>query len=244
MSLSGLLTNLALPPLLFVLVALAGLLLAWRGVRTGLVVAALALGGQWLVSTPLAAHLLVVSLQRELHDASPLSSQPGAIIVLGGDVAHASGGTEPGPLTLERLRAGAALQRRTGLPILVTGGVIGKGTEALGALMARSLEQDFGASVRWIEPRSGDTWQNALFSAAMLHDAGIDSALLVTHSWHMPRALAVFERRGLHVAPAPVRLEREIDWSELGLTPRPDYAAQSWYAIREWVGRAVYRIRG
>ena len=45
----------------------------------------------------------------------------------------------PGFLTLDRLRAGAALHRRTGLPILVTGGSLQPDRPAIATVMADSL---------------------------------------------------------------------------------------------------------
>jgi uncharacterized SAM-binding protein YcdF (DUF218 family) len=51
------------------------------------------------------------------------------------------------------------------------------------------LQDDFQVPVRWEEGRSADTWQNAEFSARILHQAGISRVYLVTHSW---RCLLIF----------------------------------------------------
>ena len=48
---------------------------------------------------------------------------------------------------------------------------------SLAALMSRALQEDFGVPVRWREERSRNTFENALFSAAMLRQAGIGPAL-------------------------------------------------------------------
>lgn len=242
----ALLASFALPPLLFVVAGLAGALLAWRGWRPGALVSATASAGQLLLATPLAAGLLTASLEREAAapEAASGGEPRGAIVVLGAELARGQAGAEVGPLTLERLRAGAALHRRLGLPLLVTGGPLSRGDEPIAALMARSFAADFGVPVRWVEPRARDTRENAAFSAAMLREAGIASAYVVTHGWHMPRALGAFERHGFAAAPAPVRLSRVPDGVLSDWAPRADHLAQSWFALREWAGRVVYAVRG
>nr|WP_245215089.1 YdcF family protein [Pararoseomonas indoligenes] len=186
----------------------------------------------------------MASLEREVA-APALTSHavPEAIIVLGAEVTHGQHGAEVGPLTLERLRAGAALQRRTGLPMLVTGGVLSPGDPPLAALMARSLEQDFRTPARWVEARAADTRDNAVFSAAMLHQDGIEAAFVVSHAWHLPRALEAFARAGLEAVPEAPDLAAAPRFDLPHWLPRVDRLVDSWFALREWAGRLVYAIR-
>lgn len=244
MSFAGAFTALALPPVLLVLLVLLGVLLAWRGWRPGLALAALAAGGELVLASPLAAGMLVASLEREVP-AEPAVPEPppGAIVVLGAEAARTQTGLEVGPLTLERLRAGAALQRRTGLPLLVTGGPLAPGDAPIAVAMAATLRADFGVPVRWVEARARDTRENADYSAALLRDSGIGSAYVVTHGWHLPRALWSFARSGFPAQPAPVRLDRLPSPGYGRWLPRPDALARSWFALREWAGRLVYALR-
>ncbi|MFT8245519.1 YdcF family protein [Roseomonas sp. BN140053] len=240
------LTALFLPPLLLVLLGLWGGLLAWHGRRrSGGALAALAAAGTLLLATPFVSGNLLASLEREVAARPAEGPPPAAIIVLGGDAARGQEGPEIGAFTLERLRAGAALHRRTGLPLLVTGGPVGPERVPLAALMARSLREDFGVEVRWVEPRAHDTRDNAVFAAAILREAGIGSALVVTHGWHLPRAMEAFGRIGFPVYPAPLRASQ--GWATAGRwsdwVPRADHLGDSWYALREWAGRAVYALR-
>jgi uncharacterized SAM-binding protein YcdF (DUF218 family) len=174
---------------------------------------------------------------RAMQTATPAS-------VLGAEMTLGAAGADLGPMTLERLRAGAALARATGLPLLVTGGPLGRDQPAIAELMAASLARDFGQPPRWVEARAADTAGNARLSAAMLREAGIASAFLVSHGWHLPRARAAFERAGLPVVNVPVRGARAPQYRLSDFIPRADNLEGSAWAIREWAGRAVYALRG
>ncbi|HLQ37278.1 MAG TPA: ElyC/SanA/YdcF family protein, partial [Planctomycetota bacterium] len=80
-----------------------------------------------------------------------------AIVVLSAEGerdAREYGGPSVGSMTLQRIRYAAFLHHRTHLPILTSGGRPGSEREPLATSMARVLEQEFGAEVRWQEDRS------------------------------------------------------------------------------------------
>lgn len=238
MSLQALATTLLLPPIGLLLAALV--LLAWRG-RGARLLAALLLLTTLALATPFAAGTLRLSLERLLTEAA---AEAGAIVVLSGDIAHTRDGIELGPLTLERMRAGAALHRRTGLPLLVTGGVLSRRHGvAVAELMRAAYAEEFGIAVRWVEPRARDTRDNAELSGALLREAGIGRVFVVSHAWHLPRALAAFDRAGLVAVPAPVRLGPVPDGGFSDWVPGPRALLESWYCLREWAGILVYRLR-
>jgi uncharacterized SAM-binding protein YcdF (DUF218 family) len=236
----AILTALLLPPLLFVLVGLVAALLAWRGRRGFALLAALMAAAQLVLATPLVSGALRASFAVPGDEPGP---PPAAIIVLGGDAVRTTGGTEVGPLTLERLRAAARLQRETGLPLLVSAGAIHPHDTPLGTLMALSLSRDFGIATRWIEPQARDTHENATLSAALVARDGIRDVYVVTHAWHMPRALAAFRRAGLVAHAAPVRRDPMPEGSWPDLVPSPTRLGESWHYLREWAGALVYRLR-
>jgi uncharacterized SAM-binding protein YcdF (DUF218 family) len=96
--------------------------------------------------------------------------------------------------------------------------------------------------VRWTEERSANTRQNIAFAAEILRAEGIDTVLLVTHAWHMPRAVAECERAGLRALPAPTCFRA---WPPLELTsfwPSERALRESTWALHEWVGRAWYAV--
>ena len=243
MSLSALPTALAVPPINLLLPCLAGmLLLRWRR-RMGIVLLASGLGGLVLLSLPIVSGTLIVSLEGGLPLTTPPGAPPGAIVILSGDAFLNAGLLEPGALTLERERAGAALHRLTGLPILVTGGAVGEGGQTLAGLMAASLAGDFGTPVRWIEPAAQDTAENAGFSAAILRAQGIHSILLVTHAWHMKRSLLAFAGSGLVVTAFPVRMDAAPDGRASDFIPRARSWQDSYYALHEWIGWAAASVQ-
>ncbi|WP_376087639.1 YdcF family protein [Roseomonas sp. CCTCC AB2023176] len=228
-----------MPPLSLALLALLALAAGGRG--RGVAIASLLL--LLFLATPLAGGLLRAPLE-DAGVARPFPpGAPAAIIVLGGDVARTRDGTAVGALTLERLRAGAALHRRTGLPLLVSGGPLSPGDVPLAQLMATTLTEEFGVPVRWIEPQSADTRENAILSVAMLRADGISNAYAVTHAWHLARSREAFARAGFPVHPAPVPLAAPPDARSAQWIPRADHLGTTWYVVREWVGRAVYAIR-
>jgi uncharacterized SAM-binding protein YcdF (DUF218 family) len=236
-------TSLLLPPFLLVVVSLAAVILFRRRLAAWLV--ALCAIGQLLLGTPFVAGQLRASLESQIPE-TPMpgpSLLPQAIIVLSAEGARRRDGYEPGPLTLERLHAGARLARRTGLPLLVTGGPLAAGAPPIAQVMAGVLSAEFGLPVRWIEAAAHDTRENAVLSAAMLRADGIMAAYLVTHAWHMPRSLDAFARTGFPVLPAPVALSPRPDGRVTDWIPRPDHLAQSWFMLREWAGILVYRLR-
>ncbi len=198
-----------------------------------------------LLSLPAVADWLLASLD-PVPIASATAPPPQAIVVLGGDLVgdrasplHA----DPGGLTLDRLREAAALQRRTGLPVLVSGGVVLRGKAPVAEVMARSLRLDFGVPVRWVENRSANTWENARDSARLLAGSGIGTVLVVTNSWHLRRALIAFAQTDLAAIPAPVRRDEAADGTLGSFLPHASAWVRSHDALHEWIGCAWYRLR-
>ena len=146
-------------------------------------------------------------------------------------------------MTLDRLRTAAALQRRTGLPILVTGGTTQPQTPPVAVVMQQSLEDDFQTPARWIEPKSADTWENAHFSADILRTQGITSIYVVTHSWHMRRAVLSFKDTGLAVTAFPTSLDDPLGPDLHDFFPRPSGWQTGYFAVHEWIGYAWYKLR-
>ena len=113
-----------------------------------------------------------------------------------------------GATTLERVRYGAFLHHRTGKPVLVSGGQVQMRTTPIGIQMYETLTKEFNVPVRWTESRSMTTHENAAYSSELLKRDGVSRVLLVTHAWHMRRAMAAFRAEGLEPIAAPTRFIR------------------------------------
>lgn len=242
----SLLLSLVMPPTGFVTLILIGLLLRGRWHRLGRRLTLVSAVCLLLFSLPIVSESALVALETGLPTTPPADHPPQAIIVLGAEIIRSiqrPGLFRPGLLTLDRLRSAAALHRRTGLPILATGGLSGPKTVAVGMAMEQSLRDDFQTPARWVEDKSVDTWENARFSADILRAEGITSVYVVTHAWHMKRALLAFQGTGLTVTAAPTPLD---EWGQPDLgdfMPRASVWQTGYYAMHEWIGLVWYHFR-
>jgi uncharacterized SAM-binding protein YcdF (DUF218 family) len=139
-----------LPPAGPLLCAMLGLALMRRKPRLGKTLAWTGVCSLIALSLPVVSMGLVdlVGGGEPLDLSRPTSAQ--AIVITGGGVRdHAPeyGGYTLAQLTLERTRYGAHLSRQTGLPVLVTGGVLSKRPAEAG-LMRNALQQEFGIKAR------------------------------------------------------------------------------------------------
>ena len=236
--------TLVLPPTGPLLVALAGLLLLSRRPRLGRALGFAGVVALLVLSLPIVA----LGFHHAMGD-SPVfdparAGDAQALVILGSGVRrHAVeyGGDTLGPRPLERVRYGARLARATGLPVLVSGGSVTHGTPEA-TLMRDALEREFGVAVRWAEPRSRNTHENAVESARILSAAGVRTVVLVAHALDMPRARAEFEAAGLQVIPAPIELAPSSADSPLDYLPGIAGLNASYIALYEALGEAVRRI--
>lgn len=210
---------LVLPPAGPLLLALAGIVVAGRHPRAGRTLAAVGVLALLALSIPRLSGALVEWLDRAPPLAIADAKATQALVILGSGTrprALEFGGDTLNRRTLERVRYGARVARETGLPVLVSGGsVYGDAPEAV--LMQAALEDEFRVPVRWAEPRSRTTHENAVRSAEILKDAGVRRIVLITHAVDMPRARAEFEDQGIAVVPAPTVLPSRgaavaLDW--------------------------------
>ncbi|MEO0539616.1 MAG: YdcF family protein [Cyanobacteria bacterium P01_A01_bin.105] len=104
------------------------------------------------------------------------------------------------------------------------------------------------------EPNSLNTYQNAVNVQAMLRQQQLDRVLLVTSATHMPRAAAIFRKLGIDIIPAPTDYwvsqarftEDHHSWQGrlLGALPTAEAMFQITRAFKEYMGLAVYRLKG
>jgi uncharacterized SAM-binding protein YcdF (DUF218 family) len=235
------------PPTSLILLGLLGLGLRRRRPALGSALSAFSLVALLVLSLPVTAYSLMSRLE------GPPLADPGAvgdaqaIVILAGGVARGAvdwGGNTIGLFTLQRVRYGARLAKRTRLPVLITGAAPMEGRPGEAAMMRDVLRDEFGVAVRWFDEQARTTAGNAREAAALLHAAGITRVALVTSAFHMPRAQRVFERAGLRVIAAPTGYfgyaGGTFEWSHL--VPSGDALRISYVALREMAAAGLYRV--
>jgi uncharacterized SAM-binding protein YcdF (DUF218 family) len=250
------LKSLLLPPGTFLLLLLLGVVLLRLRPLVAKVLLWSGLLLTYLFSTPYVEGIVMRYVQRysaiepDHIEEQVKSSNAGAIVVLSSSSyknAPEYGHDTVGGDTLERIRYGAYLYRNTALPLVVSGGhVLDTTGDTLAAEMAESLQNDFGVKDVWLEDRSHTTAENAFFTARLLKTKGIDTVLLVTHAYHMQRAVRIFEKSGLKVIPAPTALsvQRQSNVPPIMLwLPSASALYGSCLALHELVGMVWYAMR-
>jgi uncharacterized SAM-binding protein YcdF (DUF218 family) len=76
----------------------------------------------------------------------------------------------------------------------------------------------------------------------MLREAGVKRVLLVTHAWHMRRALGEFAAAGLDAIPAPTGYGAGAPPTLLDFLPSPGGLWAGRIALSELLGRLVQRL--
>ena len=243
---SNLIAAAILPPLVLVILLATGLIFRRRHPMLSMSLILLATVALLVLSTPWAGGVLLKSLEISQPISAANLKHSQAIVVLGGgrriDAPEYEGDTLSS-LSLERLRYAARLARASSLPLLVTGGKPGGASEAEGDLMARVLQEEFGLTACWIENTSLTTWENALRAAPLLHESGKRRIALVTHAWHLRRAVPLFEAQGFAVLPAGIQFSRTRVDDVFDLLPSPAGLRDSTFALHEWLGILWYKLR-
>lgn len=105
------------------------------------------------------------------------------------------------------------------------------------------------------QDRSVNTAEEARDNAALLKERGSKRVILVTSAMHMRRAVALFEKQGLEVIPAPTdysysdeQWENEItfSWAKAYefIVPSIGNIRSLENALKEYLGYFVYGLRG
>lgn len=93
------------------------------------------------------------------------------------------------------------------------------------------------------ERDSRTTWENVVFSKALVAPKPGERWLLVTSAWHMPRAVGCFRANGWPVIAFPVDYLGYNDKAWFGFDA-PHVLVGLNYAIKEWIGLVSYHLMG
>jgi uncharacterized SAM-binding protein YcdF (DUF218 family) len=216
--------------------------------RLGLTLATVGVCVLALFSTPLVANRLWASLEAGAENTSRADVTYDAVVLLGGVVSPA-GSLRESPAwndNVERLLETHRLVTTGRAKVaIVSGGSLGNGldTEA-GYLAAELVRLGVPKEAVIVEDKANNTRENATESRKILEQLGAKQVLLVTSAFHMPRSVGCFRAAGVVADTLPVDYRmRHFDADQHWL-PRAEYLGQSARALREWLGRLVYRVMG
>lgn len=194
--------------------------------------------------------LLMRPLERHHMPADALPSHVDGIIVLGG--------AEIGSLTqhwgvpalndsAERLTEAIYLARQyPDAQIVLSGGsgsITGQGLRGGGDMADVLLRSGVARDRLIIEGQSRNTYENAVYSKAMITPQDGQVWLLVTSAFHMPRSVAIFTKQDWHVTPWPVDFQTGATLQRTGWNLAQNLRQLNTGA-KEWVGIVVYWATG
>ncbi len=235
------------PPGLFVAISMAGgaWLLRKRNRAGGAILLVLA-ALMWALSISPVSERLIQGLERPFQ---PLPKPSGDVIVLlgGGVYGFAPDLTGVGAPTAEmmgRIVTAVRLQKRLGVPIIVSGGRVFLRDPEEAPIVSRFLS-DLGVPADRIILESGsrDTLENGRFAGLICRQRGFERPILVTSAFHMRRALLSFDKAGVKASPFPSsflgRGDKAYGWRDF--LPSLGSLWASSVALRESLGLMAYR---
>ncbi|HBO84913.1 MAG TPA: YdcF family protein [Deltaproteobacteria bacterium] len=198
----------------------------------------------WVLSISPLADAIIRGLESDFKiHGNPESD---VIAILGGGANWApdlSGRGFPREETLARIITAVRLQKKLGIPIIVSGGQVFKNMPPEADVMKRLLT-DLGvpSDKIIIEDKSRDTIENARYIRKISDDMGFKKVILVTSAYHMRRSVMSFKKTDMEVIPFPSNFKtwegKEYGWESY----LPDTSDKIGIAIHEYLGLLFYRL--
>ena len=193
-----------------------------------------------VLSMPIVARQLLINLQEypaiQMNEIAK-EQVNGAIVILGGGRYSAAPEygyrDEVSPLTLERLRYGATLAQKLKLPIVLSGGRRNANATSEAVIMNQVMVSVFNMNPQYLEVNGANTHQQAIEVKKLLADKNITKIFLVTHAWHMKRAVTEFVIQGFEVHPTSMGFAATSK-AENGFLPSAQALASSSKAMHEY----------
>lgn len=107
----------------------------------------------------------------------------------------------------------------------------------------------------WLQDRSVNTHEDAVYSSEILREKGIKKIYLITSAMHMPRSVALFRKQGIEVIPVPVDYtvtQAGMDtlfngsWESklINLFPTASGLSLTTNVMKEYIGYFIYGLQG
>jgi len=227
----------------------------WRWFTVAALIVLFIGGNRWV------SNALVRSLEWQYLPEGDIPTAE-AIVLLGGGTSAADA---PRPMVEvngagDRVLYAGKLYKEGRAPlILLSGGNIewltGEGSSPADDMAELLVLMGIPREALLLQPNSQNTYEDALYSSQMLKERGITRVILVTSAMHMPRSVALFEKQGIEVIPAPVDFRvTEAGWEQMfhnsfggilvDLLPNVSNMGAVSSALKEYIGMLVYALRG
>jgi uncharacterized SAM-binding protein YcdF (DUF218 family) len=198
-----------------------------------------------VTSLPLVGSGLMAALEADAPDTFSPKEPYDVVVLLGGafDFHGATPERRAWNDNVERVIAVEQVLRLGQAKVAVLSGGSNGGKRSEADLLAEQLK-DWGVAPErlLLEGESKNTRENALFTKKLLEGRGAQRVLLVTSAHHLRRAKECFNAVGLKVDTLPVDFRQQH--ADPHLLPRAESLEDTARALREFLGRAVYRSIG
>ena len=246
--LKKLITPFILPPGIFILALIFSGVLFIFVKRRKIGIFNLALGLLlWIFCSAPFSNYLIGSLESEFDISPDVTGD--CIILLGGGIVDRvpdfSGFGTPTDSMLARIVTAVRVQKKLGIPIIVSGGKIYNNLNSE-AQIAKRFMVDLGIAKDQIiiEENARDTYENAKYVKEICLRKNFQKPILITSAFHMRRALFSFKKVGLGVIPYPADFRsknvQDVGWT--GYLPSSGSLGGTSDALHEYIGLLFYRL--
>ena len=198
-----------------------------------------------LLLLSIAALLYCVLFIAAIHFAGKVDSatESDVIIVLGAGLR--SDGRPGWALTRRSLQGAQLWQQGLASKLLCSGGKADSYPRSEAAACREVLmRQGVPASAILLEEQSRSTEENAIYSRRILQDAGLESVILVSDSYHMLRAGWLFGRVGISTTASPVPASRIRDTRSYRFSLLREFLAFHWHFFKHALTMPLRHIGG
>jgi uncharacterized SAM-binding protein YcdF (DUF218 family) len=234
-------------PLLFLTLLAIVVFYHRRWARRALLVVVVCFYG---LSTPYTANRLMHWVEAPRVALTALRPPYDVVLVLSGmvDLPVSRSGHLEFTGSVDRILAGIMFVKQgIGKRLLISGGsgkLFDQQTREAELLQTFALQFGLTTEQVLIEPTSRNTYENAAYSAKILHTHQAQRVVLITSASHMRRAVAAFHKQGIVPDPYPVDFRSYDTDTTFNFVPSASGLSKATAAIHELVGLVMYRLQG
>lgn len=195
------------------------------------------------------ADFLMSPLERQYLSVNASELKADAIVVLAGDMKKRVFPGSDIEVGGNRVIKAVRLFKRNAAPLIVMTGGSGDlfDPDFKEAELMRAFAVEFGVPKDkvLVETESRNTRENVLYTKKLLDKIQAKKVILVTSAFHLPRALGLLKKAGIHAVPvASDFYVTDNRYDPFSFIPHPGSLSLSSVAVKEYLGLFVYRLMG